>query len=396
MLKRILCVDDDARILQAFERQFRKQFDLQTALGPELGLQAIATDGPFAVVVSDLRMPGMNGIEFLARVRQASPDTTRVMLTGDADLNAAVAAVNEGKISQFLSKPCLPHVFARAIESALEQYRLITAERELLEKTLRGSIGVMSEILGLVNPPAFGRADRIRRYVQHITEQLRIPDAWQYEMAALLSQIGCVTIPTDVLDKFHAGEPLSSSERRSLLSQAEVGYELLARIPRLENIAKMIAQQYNPQLPLNDWSDPVRVGSNLLKVGTDFDEQLVRGVPFESILANMRQSKSYDRAFVAALRQVQVEEAKRSVRALPLRQLTTQMIINNDVLSKTGLLLMAKGQQITDSALARLSNFAQAVGVAEPISVILPHRSERKSADVSDASRTAAEFKNSD
>ena len=80
MVKRILFVDDDPRVLQAFERQFYKKFEVRTAIGPELGLQVLAGEGPFAAVVSDLRMPGMNGIEFLTRVRQAAPDTVRVML----------------------------------------------------------------------------------------------------------------------------------------------------------------------------------------------------------------------------------------------------------------------------------------------------------------------------
>src|SRR6185503_12829528 len=97
MTRRILCVDDDVHILQAFERQFRNQFEIQTALGPLLGLKAVAGDGPFAVVISDLRMPDMDGIEFLSRVRQASPDAVRIMLTGNADLNASISAVNEGK-----------------------------------------------------------------------------------------------------------------------------------------------------------------------------------------------------------------------------------------------------------------------------------------------------------
>src|ERR1700730_10145589 len=106
MLKRILCVDDEPNVLQAFERQFRKQFELHTAIGPERGLQAVAENGPFSVIVSDLRMPGMNGIEFLTRAKLMAPDTVRVMLTGQADLNATIAAVNQGNIFQFLIKPC--------------------------------------------------------------------------------------------------------------------------------------------------------------------------------------------------------------------------------------------------------------------------------------------------
>src|SRR5688572_30779220 len=70
----ILFVDDEANVLEGFKRQLRKEFTLDTAIGPEEGLQAIAERGPFAVVVSDRQMPGMDGVEFLSQVRERSPD----------------------------------------------------------------------------------------------------------------------------------------------------------------------------------------------------------------------------------------------------------------------------------------------------------------------------------
>jgi FixJ family two-component response regulator len=375
MVKRILFVDDDPRVLQAFERQFYKRFEIRTAIGPDLGLQTLANDGPFATVVSDLRMPGMNGIEFLTRVRQASPDTVRVMLTGDADLSAAMAAVNEGKIFQFLTKPCPSEMLTRTLESALEQHRLITAERELLENTLRGSIGVLSEILGLVNPQAFSRAQRIRRYVQHIVETLNLPDRWQYELAAMLSQIGCVTVPADTLDKFYKQQPLSLAEQQILSQQNAVGHNLLAKIPRLESVAQMVAEQATP------WDEPsevdvVKTGAQLLKVASDCDEQVMHGIPLTVVLAKMSENLDYRPMFVAALQKLQMDEAKSETRWLKLTQMKPGMIVGAGIYSQTGLLLLAKGQEITDSAMARLNSFASLFGVIEPISVIVPYTSQ--------------------
>jgi FixJ family two-component response regulator len=375
MVKRILFVDDDPRVLQAFERQFYKRFEIRTAIGPDLGLQTLANDGPFATVVSDLRMPGMNGIEFLTRVRQASPDTVRVMLTGDADLSAAMAAVNEGKIFQFLTKPCPSEMLTRTLESALEQHRLITAERELLESTLRGSIGVLSEILGLVNPQAFSRAQRIRRYVQHIVETLNLQDRWQYELAAMLSQIGCVTVPADTLDKFYKQQPLSLAEQQILSQQNAVGHNLLAKIPRLESVAQMVAEQATP------WDEPsevdvVKTGAQLLKVASDCDEQVMHGIPLTVVLAKMSEDLNYRPMFVTALQKLQMEEAKSETRWLKLTQMKPGMIVGAGIYSQTGLLLLAKGQEITDSAMARLNSFASLFGVIEPISVIVPYTSQ--------------------
>ena len=372
MTERVLFVDDDTRVLQALERQLHKQFQIQTALGPELGLQAIASAGPFAVVVSDLRMPGMNGIEFLTRVRQAAPDAVRVMLTGEADLSATIAAVNDGQIFQFLTKPCPSDMLARAVKAALEQHRLITAERELLENTLRGAIGVLSEILGLVNPQAFSRTQRLRRYVQHMAQKLNLSEAWQYEVAAMLSQIGCVTVPPSILEKSYRMQPLTPAEEEILTSQSRVGSKLLVKIPRLENVGQMVAQQQSPWTPQPGAPDPVKTGAHLLKVASDFDEQVMRGNSLESVLTKMRGSPQYNPAFVAALQELQLEEAQSEVRWVNLAQLRPQMIISAGVYSKTGLVLLAKGQEVTDSAIARLNSFASLFGIIEPISVMVP------------------------
>jgi len=371
MLTRILCVDDEPNILQAMERQFRKQFEIHTAVGPVLGLEAIAKDGPFAVVVSDLRMPVMDGVEFLTRVRAASPDTVRVMLTGQADMDAAIAAVNQGNIFQFLTKPCPADTLSRALTAALEQHRLITAERELLEQTLRGSIGVLSEVLSLVNPGAFGRAQRIRRYVVHMAARLDLADRWQFELAAMLSQIGSVTVPPEVMDKYFRREPLSAAEAQILAGQSLVGYALLARIPRLELVARMIAHQEDRWAPGTAMSDAAAVGAALLKVARDFDEQMIRGAEPGAALAAMKRNPEYHRDFVEALREVQVEESQLALRLVSLTQLRTKMIMLEDMRSLNGLLLLAKGQEVTDSALARLKSFAQTVGIVEPLRVVV-------------------------
>src|SRR2546425_3295178 len=128
MTEKILCVDDEPNVLEAYQRSLRKKFQIDTAVGGEQGLAEIERQGPYAVVISDLRMPGMDGVQFLAQVRDRSPDSIRVMLTGQADMNAAIGAVNEGRIFRFLTKPCPPDILSQTLQAGLEQYRLITVE----------------------------------------------------------------------------------------------------------------------------------------------------------------------------------------------------------------------------------------------------------------------------
>lgn len=123
MSSKVLLVDDEPRVLSAYRREFRNRFDLHTAEGGDAALEALAGCGPFAVVVSDMRMPGMDGAELLSRVSQCAPDTIRVMLTGCSDQQTAIEAINRGQVHQFHTKPCPGPDLAQSIESAIAQYQ---------------------------------------------------------------------------------------------------------------------------------------------------------------------------------------------------------------------------------------------------------------------------------
>src|ERR1700722_18601072 len=172
MNEKILFVDDEPNLLDGLRRLLGKEFSIETANGGEAGLNLLAESGPFAVVMSDMRMPGMNGVQFLSAVRQRWPDTVRLMLTGNSDIQTAIDAVKEGSVFRFMTKPCPENILKGAIRAALVQYGLIGAEKELLEKTLHGSVKVLTEILALVNPAAFSRASRIHHTVRHMAHHL--------------------------------------------------------------------------------------------------------------------------------------------------------------------------------------------------------------------------------
>lgn len=134
MAEKVLFVDDEPSVLEGYERLLRREFQVNIAVGGERGLHAIREFGPYAVVVSDMRMPGMNGAEFLAQVRELQPETVRMLLTGHADMNAAIDAVNRGNILRFLTKPCEKEDLVEAINTGIAQYRTVIAEKDLLRK----------------------------------------------------------------------------------------------------------------------------------------------------------------------------------------------------------------------------------------------------------------------
>jgi len=136
---KILVVDDDPAVLDGLRRTLGRCYDLEMALGPEAGLRLLAEHGPFAVIVSDLRMPGLSGVEFLRRAKDIAPQAVPLMLTGHGDLDTAMEAINEGHIFRFLTKPCPPSILRRSLEAALAQYRLAAADRELLRMTVENA-----------------------------------------------------------------------------------------------------------------------------------------------------------------------------------------------------------------------------------------------------------------
>src|SRR5262245_22883041 len=213
MPEKILFVDDEPAVLQGYQRLFRNDFHIDTAIGGRNGLNAIANTGPYAAVVSDMRMPEMDGVAFLSEVKKISPDSIRIILTGHADLSAAVGAVNEGSIFRFLTKPCDKETLGKTITSALVQFRLVNAERQLLEKTLTGTIQVLSEVLSLVNPAAFGRVMRLLRYIRLISSSLGPHRLWRFQIAALMSQLGCVALAPETIGAVHADKELRPDEQ---------------------------------------------------------------------------------------------------------------------------------------------------------------------------------------
>lgn len=378
MADRILCVDDDPNILEGYKRQLRKEFELATAVGPEQGLQMVTEQGPFAVVVSDLQMPGMNGVEFLAHVRSHEPDTVRMLLTGNAELQAAIDAINQGQIFRFLTKPCTSELLGGALKAALAQHHLITAERELLEQTLSGSIGVLCEILGLINPEAFGRSSRITRYVELIAAHLHVSELWSIKTAAMLSQIGCVILPEPVLKKVYRGEVLTGEESQLFNQHPFVAYDLIAKIPRMKRVAEIIKFQdkyYDGYGVPGDTQqgNTIPMEARILKVALDFDALESAGKTKAEAFGEMKQRKGwYDPTVIDAMKAAFSQEIKYEMKPAVVADLREGMILAEGIHSSQHVLLASKGQQVTQSMIMRLQNYSKTGGVREPFTVLVP------------------------
>jgi len=385
MAEKILFVDDDVNLLAGFERNLRRRFQVETAEGGALGLEKIAGRGPYAVVVSDMQMPEMNGIQFLSAVKERSPDTVRVMLTGNADVEVAMGVVNEGNIFRFLAKPCGAEVLGKALDDALAQHRLVMAEKELLGKTLNGSIKLLTDILSVTDAPAFGRTQVMREMIAHIADQLGIKNSWEIHLAVMLAPIGFVTVPAETAVKARAGEPLSEVEGEMVARLPDTAAKLLANIPRLEGVAKMVRYQQKHYdgtgFPADSVSgDAIPEGARLLKIFADMAQLQKTGFSRLDALAEMEgRGGWYDPRLLASVRAVvggSAEEATTIVSksiSVSVKELVPGMMLHSNVMTKDGLMIITAGHQLNEMTLEKIRNFDSISGIQEPIVVTTRH-----------------------
>ncbi len=376
MAEKILLVDDDNSILDGYRRSLSREFPMETAVGGQQALQMVAESGPYAVVVSDMRMPGMDGIQLLSKIKALSPDTIRVMLTGNADTDTAVNAINEGSIFRFLNKPCSKEVMAKTLTAALVQYRLVNAEKQLLEQTLSGSMQVLTEVLSLVNPAAFSRAERARRYIHHIVTAMNLGNPWQYEVAAMMSQLGCVTLAPETVQAVFNDEQLSPTEQTQYDSHPQVAYDLLSKIPRLEPIAWMIKHQNQP-LPMpgpGDFETPdMRRGAGILRLILAYEKLIHKGVSRNEAAHTLAlQNKNFSPEFFHALVELDPNAEEGEIRKCRIELLTPGMIVQQEVRTNEGVLLISKGQEVTPPLILKLKNFHARHLITADVTISMP------------------------
>ncbi len=374
MPEQILLVDDDRDVLDGYRRTLRSEFLIDTVQSGQEALAKIESKGPYAVVISDMKMPGMDGIELLKRIKSAAPETVRVMLTGNAETETAIEAINEGSIFRFLIKPCSKEMMAKTITAALMQYRLITAEKQLLEQTLSGCLQVLSEVLSLVNPAAFSRAERARRYMHHVVIAMKLGNPWQYEVAAILSQLGCVTLAPETIEAFYRGDALSPADQAQYDAHPAVASGLLSKIPRLEPIAWMIEHQNQPATGGEDAeAGEMKTGAEILRMILQYEQLIHKGMSrTESAHQLAMRNRNFSPKFFEALVTLDPNAEESEIKKCRIEELTPGMILQQEVRSTTGGLLVSRGQEVTAMVIYKLKNFYSRRAIAGEIMVSMP------------------------
>jgi response regulator RpfG family c-di-GMP phosphodiesterase len=376
---RVLVVDDDTKLLAGLERHLGQRFAITTAENGPQALERIKSHGPFAVILCDMRMPGMDGIEVLKRFAEQAPDTVRMMLTGNADQKTAAEAINDGRIFRFFSKPCPAATLAEGIDAAIRQFRLVMAERKLLEQTLAGSVKMLAEVLSLVAPETFERSVRLRTWALQVGRQMGLSSLWELELAASLVHVGAISVPVEVLARHRSGQSMSPVEANMIRHIPQIGAELIRKIPRLETVAQAVLHQgqwFNGEGGADGGpvGHAIPVASRILHALIALDDA-GRGRLTREVLAVLDYNPGrFDPAVVAAARAClhvssQDDESGWARLTLPVHGVKAGDLIETNLELESGKLIFAAGQTITHALFVRLTNLQSMYQFREPVRV---------------------------
>jgi response regulator RpfG family c-di-GMP phosphodiesterase len=373
-LPRVLCVDDEARVLEGLVLHLRRDFDVHTASSGEKALHKLKEIRGAAVVVSDMRMPGMDGAQLLQQVLKLYPETSRILLTGEPGRDAAIAAVNQAQIFRFLAKPCAPEQLRAAIDAGLLQYKLFNAERQILQETVLGCIKALTDVLAITNPVAFGRANRVKRLAMDFSAKLDVPEFWQLEAAAMLSQIGYVSLPIELCEKLYYGQKLTTEEATLAEGVPQIAINLLEHIPRLEAVIQILmALQWRDEAIVRLGDGTIGLGTRILALVLAYDGLIAQGNAIDEAVQTLRGRASRYGAELLEKFAAQVGSGSGTseVRTMRLGSVAEGMVMMQEVLTDEGTLLAPRGLEITGLFLDRMRSFGPGL-LAEQVKVLIP------------------------
>lgn len=372
MNAKVLLVDDEQSLLNGLERRLGLEFDIETACSGDEALQKMEDAGPFWVVVTDMQMPRMNGIQFIQHARILAPETVYIMLTGNQDLQTASQAVNNGEVFRFLNKPCEIDEIKRALKSGLRQYELVSSEKELLHKTFVGTINVLSDLLEFSQPDLFSRSPTVEETFENLRTGLDLKDRWEYRLASRLGLIGFAILSDDERRVFEE-TPVTSPESQQVIRQMSVmGGRLLEKIPRLDIVARIICKQcdISGELPDAEEKNTVEIAATLLRVAVLWSSLRSSGLSTAESLEELQAIlPSVSKDIARALIKMSPLEG-RATCILEVAALREGMVAAKDIVTIDDERLVREGRHLSNAMIEKLRLYSQTQKSLKPIEVV--------------------------
>jgi CheY-like chemotaxis protein len=376
MKTRILFLDDEQPLLNGIQRRLGHDYDMTCCTAGAEALKIIEQLGPFGAIITDMRMPEMNGIQFIRQAREIAPDAVYIMLTGNQDQATAIEAMNEGQVFRFLNKPCDHDALKRSIDAALHQYQLVTAEKELLQKTFVGAISVLTEVLEIGQPAIYSQASYIEELVGLLTSAVGCSPRWEYKLAARMSPIGLSLLSEQERAYLEIGSPTDSQYLEMYRRSIGISARLIEKIPRLGTVAQIISSQLDVngslQFHVNESNEEVvHIGATLLRIATFWNSLMRIGIGPNVAVQEVRSMfPEIHQAILITLEQWNGYHQAHDVVRIEVSEIREGMILADDVVATDQSKLMRQGQRLSKASVEKLRTYHESVAAIKPIGII--------------------------
>ena len=378
----VLIVDDSESAIQSIEALLIPLgHKTLIARNGEEALEIARSEQPDMMLL-DVMMPGMNGFEVCQAIR-ADPETQDlpvVMVTALQDRESRITGLNVGA-DDFLSKPVDRLELRTRVRATLraDRYRRQLEQRQQQMATWRGAIALMTDILSMAEPGIFGQAQRLERMAGEMGQALDYSPLWELEVAALLCQVGRVTVPSEINALADTPHKLNTKEKRLLQSVPDVGSSLLGHLPGFENICEIVAYQDKrfdgTGHPANRTAGKgIPLGARILRLVMDILKLEEGGLNRRAALTQCVDMPGHHDPDLLDLAFELFGKTDGTEELLPLRDLMPGMITRSSIMDSTGRVMVAPGLELTAPLLKSLENFHARVGLVEPFEVQVPKK----------------------
>ncbi len=370
----ILIIDDQIQNIELLEAHLLPcGYEIVAAASGEEALEKLANN-QIDLILLDVRMPGMDGFEVTRRIRE---DTAHrllpiILVTALHEMEDRIKGIEAG-CDDFLSKPFDKTELLARVQSLLKvkQYndllhnyqkkleKDVIKRTEVLQSSIQGTIKILGDILSLTNPEAFNTAQQSKTLTSNLCKRLQVEDEWEFEIAAILSQIGLITLPADIVNKSNKNQHLDENEQQILKSHPATAQQLISNIPRLGKVAMAIGCQ------MMDFSETLKIENKrvalmarMLKLTLDFVTAERLCWYKMNILADFKKKGIYDPEMLVALEEELMSvEKDYLIREISPYALIPGMVLANDIFGENSLLIVTKGTEITEIFKAKLLTF---------------------------------------
>lgn len=395
--RKVLYVDDEENLLSSFRALMRSQ-DVETYVlnDPTRIHEILDASGPFAVVLSDQRMPGQDGVTTLKIVKERNPDTLGVMVTGYSDMESTKRAINAGGIVNYISKPWEDEGLRELVRELVSRYNISMERRFLLgevklknetlqlvlQETVGGVVRLLSDVAGSIGDEIAAQNVRIKKLGGEILKMipgLEDQEVWNTSRAFELFNLGLALLPP-LLQMRVAREGLAAvGDIPMAASHNLLAADLLRQIPQFEGVARIILLQRRnfdgTGEPFGDHSKgkDIPLGSRILKILTDLDARSTEHFRGREVLEKMKaMDKLYDVELVGKiLGEDKIPPPLKRDAKIPVSRLGVGMVLMEDLVTEGGQLLLKKNATLTETFCRLLGEWGTIDPIASPVRVLL-------------------------